>query len=186
LACFDDDKALADICSQSDAVRYVNGQFYSKEELFRGDYFKQSLADYKEYVRDIYSTFLESRPIQIQEDASVIQAIQKMAIANVSALAVVDSKGSLVGNFSATDLVGLHKETQTEFHLLLQPIKEFLKSHSPDSLKPKTVTLDTSLRDTIKTLSDLHLHRLWVVEGDKVKGVVSLTDVLRAIMLANQ
>ena len=48
----------------------------------------------------------------------------------VSALAVVDPSGKLVGNFSASDLKGLFRQRLPDF---LKSVEQFLKDHSPGS-----------------------------------------------------
>eukprot|EP01094_Clydonella_sp_ATCC50884_P006837 TRINITY_DN1601_c0_g1_i1.p1 TRINITY_DN1601_c0_g1~~TRINITY_DN1601_c0_g1_i1.p1 ORF type:complete len:321 (+),score=136.89 TRINITY_DN1601_c0_g1_i1:102-965(+) len=118
-------------------------------------------------------------PITIAKGATVLQALNTIQENNVSGLAVVDDEsGRLVGNFSGSDIKALYREQWPSF---LLSVEEFLNKHSPASMSPICVQQDTTFLDACKEISNSHVHRLWVVDGDyKPVGVVSTTDVMKA------
>jgi len=107
-----------------------------------------------------------------------------------SAVPIVDKAGHLIGNFSASNLMGLR---QSSFVSLLLPVLSFLvvqpetndfkknltrfKSVHPVSCHP-TTSFDT----IVERMVAHRVHRLWVVEDQKVVGVVSIGDVFKVFL----
>jgi CBS domain-containing protein len=46
---------------------------------------------------------------------------------------------------------------------------------------PLTVSPDTEVREAAQQMLYADVHRLFVVDGDRVVGVISTTDIMRAI-----
>lgn len=118
-------------------------------------------------------------PVSVLETETVLVALQKLKESGVSALAVVNSSGKLVGNFSASDLVGLYRESYPDF---LLSVHDYLQKYSHRSLVPFKAHGSDTLLATCKELVATHVHRVWIVDGsDKPTGVVSLTDIMKIV-----
>jgi len=99
----------------------------------------------------------------------------------ISAIAVVDSEGRLLGNLSASDIRGIGGSAR-RFSSLLLPIGEFLQLDGPEACRAAiTCTLDTTFEQVIALLARNKIHRVWVVDNDRPIGLVSLTDIMLVI-----
>jgi CBS-domain-containing membrane protein len=156
-----------------------------------------SQSDYVRWLREQSTTYLKNLEIwdtslsevgfdhsvvtTVSKDEVVADVIGKMAEQNLYAVAVVDSDGKLFGNFSATDLKALCRESLPS---LFVTVGEFLASHSPTSLT--SGGLSTGLNVDHATLSSVlnyfnqypH-HRVWLVDDDqKPVGLITHTDLI--------
>lgn len=142
---------------------------------------------------------LKTPVFTIHETKRAINAFNKMALENVSGVAVVDDNEELVNTISIRDLraVGTSGEF---FHRLFRPIKEFKKlgreehsklaprTHYSSKLVPRRalyVTMDQTFEDVLDKMYDGNIHRVWVCESasrPKPQFVFSQVDVLRAVM----
>lgn len=115
--------------------------------------------------------------ISIAPDASVLDAIKIMAENSIGALAVMDGE-RLVGIVSERDyarkviLKGRSSETT--------PISEIMT----------TDVVTTSGEQTVQTcmnrMTRRKIRHLPVVEGDRVRGMISIGDLVRAVMADQQ
>jgi CBS domain-containing protein len=46
---------------------------------------------------------------------------------------------------------------------------------------PITCSPTTCLQEVVKMITSHHVHRVWVTQGTTLKGVVSLSDILRKV-----
>lgn len=89
--------------------------------------------------------------------------------------------GKLVGILSLTDLMRLSfsdnfGETESEADLAvfrMLGIRHVMKAH------PETITPAHTIRDAAEILANREFHALPVVDGDKVVGMVTTTDLIR-------
>ena len=105
--------------------------------------------------------------------ATVYEALQKMAEHDVGALLVME-EGRLLGGFSERDyarklvLMGrFSRDTQ---------VVEVMTEN------PLTVTRATPLSEAMRLMTEHRVRHLPVVEEGKVLGVISIGDVVKAIM----
>jgi CBS domain-containing protein len=105
---------------------------------------------------------------------STWEAFRVMHEKNVSAVAVLDEKGAIIGNISAVDVSNKILDP-AQFATLSKPISAFfVKGLAINTVKPT----DT-LEHVIRTFQATRVHRLYVVDGNnKPTGVVALRDVL--------
>jgi len=120
--------------------------------------------------------------VSVTAEETAIEAFKVMVTKKISGLAVIDSKGSLVGSLSATDLKG-----SLEFNLLNDlylPVAMYLEKGTAEfdrkfSCSPISCTLETNIYELLHKLASSHIHRLFVIDGEhKPVGVLSLCDIL--------
>ncbi len=102
-----------------------------------------------------------------------------------SGLAVVDERGHIVGNTSASDLKLFVKNPLLAN--LNFPVKKFLNQirNLDDSEHMPVFSMNAkhTLGDLIMRLGATHVHRIFVVDEQNVpQRVVSITDILRCIL----
>lgn len=77
-------------------------------------------------------------------------------------------------NISATDLRGLERD---DIPNILEPVGQFFLSHGIKRKPTISTTLDITFSEAMTLLVKNSIHRVWIVDGDKPTGVVSLTDI---------
>jgi len=104
----------------------------------------------------------------------VYRALQLMAERNVGALPVVDSNGNVVGVFSERDyarkviLQGKSSQATAVDELMSHPVY--------------CVTPSDTIETCMELMTDKHIRHLVVCEEDKMVGIVSIGDILKAII----
>jgi len=109
----------------------------------------------------------------IAPDASVYEALELMAERNVGALVVVD-KGELVGIMSERDYarkVILVDRGSRETH-----VSEIMTAG------PVTVTSATTITECMELMTNNRFRHLPVVDSGVLVGVISIGDVVRAVI----
>jgi CBS domain-containing protein len=109
----------------------------------------------------------------LRSDNTVIEALELMAMANVGAIMIMDG-GKLVGIFSERDyarkgIIQGRKAKST-------PLSEVMIH------EVHTVTPDMNIEDCMHLFTDKFIRHLPVVENDKVLGMLSIGDIVSAIM----
>jgi CBS domain-containing protein len=109
----------------------------------------------------------------IDPDATVLDALKRLEEKNVGALLVM--KGDeLVGIFSERDYARrmiLHGRSSKE-----TAVREVMTS------QVFTISPDASSGECMVHMTDRHIRHLPVVEGGRVVGVISIGDVVRAVI----
>jgi CBS domain-containing protein len=109
----------------------------------------------------------------IAPDASVFEALQLMAEKNVGALPVLEAE-YLVGMFSERDYarkVILKGKSSKE-----TPVREIM-THKVIHVQP-----DQNIRDCMALMTDNRVRHLPVLEAGQLIGIVSIGDVVKAII----
>lgn len=133
-------------------------------------------------------------PLTIAPEASVAEAVKTMLEARVSGLPVVDATGRLVGVITEGDLLaraelGTEKKRARWLEFLFGPgrsAEDFVHAHGRRveevmTRTPITVAPGAGLDEVVGTMTERRVKRLPVVEGDRLVGIVSRADVLRAL-----
>ncbi|KAJ3190932.1 hypothetical protein HK101_008243 [Irineochytrium annulatum] len=124
------------------------------------------------------------RVIAVRESVSALAAMRTMYMNRVSAVAVINERGCLVANLSASDLRGVVADRQSLAALTL-PVFDFLEKHShrqgdqiaADQLRVAGM-LDPLGKVATAALAS-RVHRIWIVDAeDRPRGVVSFSDML--------
>jgi CBS domain-containing protein len=121
-------------------------------------------------------TVLRQKPaevLSIAPDSSVYDAIALMAEKGVGALLVME-RGELLGIVSERDyarkviLQGRHSKETAVAEIMSSPVV--------------SVTLQNTVAECLRIITDRHFRHLAVVEHGKVVGVVSIGDLVNCIM----
>ena len=109
----------------------------------------------------------------VTPESSVFEALQVMAERNVGALVVLE-RGELRGIFSERDYarkVILHGKSSKD-----TPVCEIMTE------KVDCVSPSNSVRECMARMTDKHIRHLPVVDGGRVVGLISIGDVVKAII----
>jgi len=80
-----------------------------------------------------------------------------------------------VATLSASDMRGL---TPASFPLLLAPVLDFL-GEVAGGARPSIIARPTStLEEVIRKVVFARVHRVWIIDSNKISGVVSLSDII--------
>jgi len=150
------------IVSQSDVIRYVH-----KHASSLGDLLSKRIRDLKMDVGPVVS---------VTYDQTLMKAFTMLLINDITGLAVLDLKGRLVNNISASDLKGI---TTTSFYRLEMQMHEVFLFKG-DKLPPVTCTAGNTVAEVISIIENTGVHRIFVVdEENRPTNVITLTDILR-------
>lgn len=125
--------------------------------------------------------YMSSPVICAHRGDSLTQVHEKLTNHNISSLPVVDGKGALAGVISRTDLIRIGRVEagrRPKSALLTLPDKRV------DDVMTQTVSTvpgDATVRQAAKAMVDKRYHRVYVVDGERLVGVFSTKDVMRAI-----
>lgn len=113
----------------------------------------------------------------ISPDATVAELVVTLADAHVSGVPVVDDRGRMIGVVSTTDVIGAEAEADDEgpWSLDTMLVRDIM------SRRPLTIGPDTEVEEAARQMMYADVHRLFVVVDDEVVGVVSTSDVSRAL-----
>jgi CBS domain-containing protein len=118
----------------------------------------------------------------IRSEASVAEAILTLADAHISGVPVVDGTGRMVGVLSSTDL--LSAEAEADDATSRQALLENTEVQEIMTRRPYTVAPTADVREAAQQMLYADVHRLFVTDGDTVVGVISSTDIVRAVAKA--
>ena len=143
----------------------------------------------------IVSDVMTRNVISVTPESTVEQAAKLMLARGISGLFVVDDKGDLAGVVTEGDLLR-REEIGTERHrpwwlrLLASPARQaadFFHAHGRhvrDVMTEDVITVghDASLEGVVATMEKNRIKRLPVTKDTRVIGVVSRSDLLRALI----
>ena len=132
--------------------------------------------------------------LSVTPNASLIEAIRLMLDNHVSGLPVIENAGQLVGILTEGDLLR-RGETGTERHrprwleILMGPgrlASEYVRTHGRKvddimTREPVSVAPEAPLDEIVELMERHRIKRVPVIEGDKLVGIVSRADLLRAL-----
>jgi CBS domain-containing protein len=132
--------------------------------------------------------------ITIGPETSVVEAAYTMLRHHISGLPVVNTAGKLTGiisegNFIRRAEIGTQHKRGRWLRLLVakgQRASEYMheqgrKVNEVMAPNPATVEEDTPLEDIVRIIEQHNVKRLPVVRGDKLVGIVTRSDLLRAV-----
>ena len=123
---------------------------------------------------------LMQKPVRTVElDSSVNDAVITLADSHISALPVVDSTGRMVGVVSSTDI--LTSEAEARDAVEREALFEQMEVRDIMTPRPLTISPDADVREAAQQMLYADVHRLFVTSQDRVIGVISTTDIVRAV-----
>jgi len=155
---------VINIISQSDLIEFLGKR---KVELPNGI-----------EMKTIKELGLVHASLMVPVTTSCYDALDILYRNRASGIAVVNHKGELSTNFSASDLRGITPDSFDYFH---EPVIDFLLKGTDTGLgEPITCTETTSLVIAMQILNSNRIHRIYVVNPRMQPiGVVTLTDIIR-------
>jgi CBS domain-containing protein len=118
--------------------------------------------------------YMSKRLVTLSKDTNVIDAIQKMLDHKITSAPVIDQKGHLLGMFSEKDV--------------MQVVLETVYNQSPSgtvgeymSSEILSVNADASIVDLAAKFQQSSVRSFPVFQDNELVGIVSRTDVLRAL-----
>jgi CBS domain-containing protein len=144
-------------------------------------------------VRDI----MQPNVITIRPEATVRQLADLLATHKISGVPVVDAENQVIGIVSEADLIvrdaDLHFPHYIQFLesvIYLQSVRKFEERYKK-ALAAKVADVMTtevestppeaSIYDVATQMSDHNVNRLPVIEGERLVGIVTRGDIVRAI-----
>ena len=137
--------------------------------------------------------------ISVSPDATVEAAARQMLERGISGLMVVDAKGELAGVVTEGDLLrrdelGTVRHRPWWLRMLLSPGRQaadFTRAHGRrvrDVMTQDVITLaaDAPLEEVVEAMERHRIKRVPVTENNRVIGVVSRSDLMRALVIAER
>jgi CBS domain-containing protein len=121
--------------------------------------------------------------LSVRREADLDEALRIMAEKKITALPVVDEGDLLVGVLSEIDLLRRAVEPDHRAHALPVQESEPLPKTVGEIMtpRPRSTTEGADVADLIRLFTTSSYKSLPVVRGDKLIGVVSRSDVIRAL-----
>jgi CBS domain-containing protein len=126
-------------------------------------------------VADVMQTNL----LTVRGTDTVASAIAMLAEGHVSGVPVIDDHGRLTGVLSSSDILETlaeHSEPEAR-----EAVFEETMVQEVMTPRPQTITPEADVKDAAQRLLYLEIHRLFVEQDGKLVGVVSTTDLVRAL-----
>lgn len=117
----------------------------------------------------------------IGSSASVADAVAALADSHVTALPVLDQHGRMIGVVSTSDLLAAEAEVGGDGAMMLEALFDHTTVREIMTPRPYTIPADADLRDAARQMLYADVHRLFVTEEGKLAGVISTTDIVRAV-----
>jgi CBS domain-containing protein len=122
---------------------------------------------------------MEKNVKTVDPEAAVNDVVVSLSDSHISALAVVDGMGRMVGVISSTDI--LTSEAEAEDAVEREALFEQMTVRDIMTRRPLTVSPEADVREAAQQMLYADVHRLFVTSDEQVIGVISTTDIMRAV-----
>ena len=123
------------------------------------------------------SDLMRTEPVTFDENDPVEDVLDVLIEQHIHGAPVVDASGKLIGVISQVDIhFGRMMRERAE-----GPGREVLKARDVMTAPPVSATEDTEVADLCQLMYRLRIHRVPIVRGSRIVGVVSSLDVCEAI-----
>jgi CBS domain-containing protein len=113
----------------------------------------------------------------VKPDTAVIEALNELAQKDIGALLVLDGD-RIAGILSERDVV--RKIAETGEFVLGHSVREFMTE------EVLTISPTQTIEDCMQVMTDARIRHLPVVEAEQVIGVISIGDVVKAIITSQE
>ena len=145
---------------------------------------------------------MEERVVSVDPDAALMAVHRLFVEEGISGAPVIDETDRLIGVVSSVDLMRAVQEEResaavnTDYYRDLLPYSSPDWDNAPEDLQNRlgelrvsdamtvgviSVSPDASAPEVAQTLRQNRVHRLFVVEGESLLGVISAFDLLRLV-----
>ena len=115
------------------------------------------------------SEIMQTRLHSIPEEASIVEAAEKMRQENIGGL-LVERKGTYIGLLTDTDIV--RKGVGAKINLEETKVENLMTTNLP------TMQVSRTSHEAFEMMGDLGLRHLIICDGKQVVGLVSMRDLL--------
>jgi CBS domain-containing protein len=114
----------------------------------------------------------------VHEDASISDAVLHLADAHVHGVPVVNRRGRALGVLSSSDIV---QATAEQSDTARQTVLEDTSVRDIMSTPPRTICPEDDVRVAAREMERHDVHRLFVISGEELVGVLPTSDIVRAV-----
>ncbi len=122
---------------------------------------------------------MQAEVTAVRPDATINEVIASLADSHVSAVPVVDTHGRVLGVVSSSDVLG--QEAEARDGAARTALLESTQAQDIMTRRPLTVVPEVDVRDAARQMLYAEVHRLFVVDEGRLAGVISTTDIVRAV-----
>ena len=132
--------------------------------------------------------------VTVTPETTILEAANTMLQRHVSGLPVVDTAGKLVGIVSEGDFIhrreiGTNRKRGRLLTFILGPGQaalDYVHEHGGNvgdimTREPFTIAEDTPIEEIVRLMENKNVKRLPVTRGERILGIVSRADILRAV-----
>lgn len=125
---------------------------------------------------------MQAPVVAVDADSSVADAVVTLADAHISGLPVLDGAKQLVGVLTTTDVLEAAAECETAD----ERERLFERTTVRDVMTPRPLTInpEADIAEASRQMLYLEVHRLFVEDGGRLAGVISQSDIVRAVATA--
>ena len=122
--------------------------------------------------------------VEISGKQTMRDVAQQFAEHEISSAPVIDERRRCVGMLSAADYMTrvCRQPRRVGAPSNVDPNADTVERYMATDIQ--SIGADASLLDAARAMSDAHVHRLPVLEGDRVVGIVSTMDIVAAMLNA--
>ena len=124
-------------------------------------------------VRQLMLERNDTDPWSVSPQSTVLEALELMAEKNIGAVVVME-RGQMLGIFSERDFA--RKAIQKGKCSLETPVEESM------TREMITIHAEQSLEESLMVMTRHHIRHLPVIDGGRLVGMVSMRDVMEAII----
>lgn len=175
----DEKRRVINVLTQSDLLRFLNAH----SELI-------PLAKQLKSVEQLGLGSLASRGVQLHSvlpETKAKDAFLKMRILGQRALPIVDAKGVLISQISASDMRLIFDASPIQLEYLELSCLDFAKKIREKSHREKDLLIfveaDDNLSSVLSKMVKKNVHRVFITDNlISLRGVVSITDLATALL----
>jgi len=126
--------------------------------------------------------------VKISQDIPAIHALKLIVEKNLSAVAVVDKKGQILSQFSASDLRGLNPNISAPFSIrkLILPVSKVIQIVRKENHQKKNMLVwclpNSKLMNIVEHIYNNKVHRVYLLDSyTNLYGVISITDIAKLL-----